>query len=203
MIEILLGSCWSVSYLLIVLCSIKYHKDKSIYMPLIAGAMNFGWEIHALITSKGYWVHIVWLLLDVLIISYNIYALQGWKKRALYSAFTGLCIIALYYVFRAPLINGMLISSFVIDIIMAVEYLVFIKKLSVKDRTLIGCFRLLGDLFAWIGNKDYSAFVSVAGLIVLVVNFTYAFLSLEMYYKENKTKKRSKNKNKLRKKKKR
>ena len=134
-------------------------------------------------------MHIVWLFLDVLIISYNIYALQGWKKRALYSAFTGLCIITLYYVFRAPLIDGMLISSFVIDIIMAVEYLVFIKKLSVRGRTLIGCFRLLGDLFAWIGNKDYSAFVFVAGLIVLAVNFDYVLLSLEMYHKGYEAKK--------------
>ena len=45
-------------------------------------------------------MHIVWLFLDILIISYNIHALHGWKKRGLYSAFTGLCIIALYYVLQ-------------------------------------------------------------------------------------------------------
>ncbi len=186
MIEILLGSFWSITYLLIVIFSIKYHKSKRIYMPLISGAMNFGWEIHALIMSNGYWMHVIWLLLDVVIISYNFYALQGWKKRVLYSIFTGLCIVALFFVFRATLFNGMLISSFVIDIIMAVEYLVFVKKISANGRVLIGFFRLLGDLFAWLGNKDYYVFVFVAGLIVIAVNLTYVFLSSLMCYKEYK-----------------
>ena len=179
MIEVALGICWSVSYFLICVYSLKYREEKKVFMPLIAGAMNFGWEIHALIVSKGLWTHIVWLLLDVIIIAYNLYALKT-SQKVLYTTFTILLIISLYFIFRIPQIDGMLISSFAIDIIMAIEYLVFIKALSNKGRTLIGVFRLLGDLFAWISNGKLSTFVSVVGVLVLIINLLYISYSLEL-----------------------
>ena len=94
-------------------------------MPLIAGMLNFAWEILALIKSGGYWIHIVWLLLDCFIIAYNFYILTDFKRRITYGLMTLASFLLLFFVFKAT--NGMLISSFAIDVIMAVEYLVCLK----------------------------------------------------------------------------
>ena len=81
MIASLLGVFWALSYLLIVYGGFQYRDEKRFFMPLAAGAMNFAWEIHALLTSGGYWVHIIWLALDCLILLQNIYFLSSRKKR--------------------------------------------------------------------------------------------------------------------------
>ena len=44
---------WSLAYACMIIYSFIYRKEKKPFMPLIAGALNFGWEIHALITSGG------------------------------------------------------------------------------------------------------------------------------------------------------
>lgn len=173
MVEVFIGGFWATSYLLIVIFSIAYHSEKKVFMPLISGMLNFGWEIFALRTSGGYWIHIVWLLLDCMILAYNIYILDGFKKKLTYSLMTAACIPLLYLVFQVSSFDGMLISSFVIDVIMALEYLLFAKRLSGRGQIAIGVFRLLGDFFAWYGNKHLSKFVLVAGMIVLALNLAY------------------------------
>lgn len=46
---------WSLAYACMVIYSFIYRKEKEPFMPLIAGTLNFGWEIQAFITSGGYW----------------------------------------------------------------------------------------------------------------------------------------------------
>lgn len=204
MVEVLLGGFWAASYLLIVIFSIAYHSEKKVFMPLISGMLNFGWEIFALRTSGGYWVHIVWLLLDCIILAYNIFILDGFKKKLTYALMTAACIPLLYFVFQTSFFDGMLISSFVIDIIMALEYLLFAKWLSGRGQIAIGVFRLLGDFFAWYGNRRFSKFVLVAGMIVLALNLAYVatcFFIQEKQIAKPKPKSKAKKNQKKRKKK--
>ena len=186
LIEVLLGVCWAISYALIVMGGYWYRHEKLFFMPLISGALNFAWEIHALCSSGGYWAHIVWLLLDCAILLQNLYFLSSVKKRFLYSACVIAAVAALYGVFSVKSFDGMLLSSFVIDVIMAVEYLAVITKLSPKMRILIGIFRLLGDAFAWISNLRFSLFVCILGIVILSINIFYISYAAELSSKKNK-----------------
>lgn len=171
---------WSLAYACMVIYSFIFRSEKKPFMPLISGALNFGWEIHALITSGGYWGQIVWLTLDCFILTYNLYILESLKKKILYVAVVLSCIAGLHGVFSITAFDGMLISSFVIDIIMAIEYICAIQHISLKGRTLIGIFRLLGDLFAWIANRRLSVAVFVIGSTVLLINLFYVVYSFEL-----------------------
>lgn len=176
---------WSLAYACMVIYSIIYRKEKKPFMPLIAGTLNFGWEIQAFITSGGYWGHIAWLTLDCFILVYNLYILGSFKKRLSYAAVVVASIVGLYGFFLSS-VNGMLISSFVIDIIMAVEYMCSIIHISPRGRTIIGIFRLLGDLFAWFANKE-STVVFVIGAVVLLINLFYVAYCFELEKNNSRT----------------
>ena len=149
-------------------------------MPFVAGALNIGWEVCALISSGGYWGHIVWLILDLAVLSYNIYILYSLRQRFSYVILVLVCGVMLHRVFLIPSIDGMLISSFVIDIIMALEYIVMIKHVSPRGRLLIGVLRLLGDAFAWVENLRHSKCVLIIGIMVLLANIFYCCYCLEL-----------------------
>lgn len=170
---------WSLAYACMVIYSFIYRKEKKPFMPLIAGALNFGWEIHALITSGGNWGHIAWLTLDCFILVYNLYILGDFKKRLSYAAAVAVCIVVLYGVFSITSFNGMLISSFVIDITNAVAYVCSIKHISPRGRIGIGIFRLLGDLFAWLINKEPFVVFAI-GAAVLLINLFYVAYCFEL-----------------------
>ena len=173
MTEVLLGVFWALTYIFIVIGGFRFKSENKLFMPLIAGALNFAWEIHALRISGGYWVHVVWLALDCIILYQNLYFLSTAKKRLLYSFCVVASIALIYGVCSIEDVNGMLISSFVIDFIMACEYLLAAKKLSPRYLIIIGVFRLFGDLFAWIANLRYSRFVLLVGAVVTLVNLVY------------------------------
>ena len=176
---------WSLAYACMVIYSFIYRKEKKPFMPLIDGALNFGWDILAFITSGGYWGHIAWLTLDCFILVYNLYILGSFKKRLSYAAVVVASIVGLYGFFLSS-VNGMLISSFVIDIIMAVEYMCSITHISPRGRTIIGIFRLLGDLFAWFANKE-STVVFVIGAVVLLINLFYVAYCFELEKNNSRT----------------
>lgn len=181
MINILLIIFWSLSYGCICFYIARYSNEKRLFMPYIAGALNWGWEINALLKSKGYWGHIIWLTLDCIILFYNIYLLKKANQQFIYIIFVLVITLILYYIFSLSTIDGMLLSSFIIDIIMALEYLFIIRSLSSHGRFLIGSFRLLGDMFAWIRNMQYSGIVLLIGILVLIINIFYLCYCLQLH----------------------
>ena len=178
--ELLIGIFWALTYLLIVIGGFRYKSDNKFFMPIVAGALNFAWEIHALRISGGYWVHIIWLALDCIILFQNMVFLSTFRKRLLYGSCVIASIVLIYGVFSVNSFDGMLISSFVIDIIMAIEYVVVIKRISPRLLILIGVCRTLGDLFAWISNLRHSSFVAVIGALVLVVDLFYICYAIDI-----------------------
>ena len=147
-------------------------------MPLVAGSLNFAWEINAVLYSGGYYGHILWTALDIFIIVHNTRLLER-KKQKWYILIVLFLTIVLYAVFHFPKTDGMKISVFAIDIVMATEYVLCAKKIAQPGKYTIGILKLLGDLFAWLGNMRSSPFVAISGFIVLSLNIFYLAVCLE------------------------
>lgn len=175
---------WSITYLLIIYNGFRY-KDDNPQMPFIVGALNFAWETNALSVSHGFWGHIVWLLLDTFILCQNIRRLKP-RMRYVYISCVALSIAVLFVVFRSQEIDGMGISAFLIDLIIAVEYVVASKKISCHGKVSIAVTRFLGDAFAWIYYAKLSVFVRVVGICVFLLNLLYLCICMEHSSRKNK-----------------
>lgn len=82
-------------------------------MPLIAGSLNFAWEINALLLSRGFYGHVLWTGLDVLIVVHNVRFLEKGKRKK-YLLLIVVFILVLYGMFRIPNVDGQRISVFAI-----------------------------------------------------------------------------------------
>lgn len=89
------------------------------------------------------------------------------------------CAVGLWVIFRLPNVDGMLISVFSIDLIMAAEYITRARSIAPHGRIPIAVTKLLGDLFAWLCYAQNSVFVAVTGFVVLLLNLFYLSYSLE------------------------
>lgn len=178
MLNHLTVACWTLAYVIIVLCGIQNKKSHLLFMPLIAGSLNFAWEINALLLSRGFYGHVLWTVLDVFIVFHNVHFLEKGKRKK-YLLFIAVFILVIYGVFRIPNVDGQRISVFAIDLIMAIEYLLCAKQIALQGRIYVGVLKLLGDLFAWLSNMQGSVFVAVCGLIVLLLNLFYLAICLE------------------------
>lgn len=75
--------------------------------------------------------------------------------------------------------GGMLLSSYVIDLVIAVEYVARIRHISPPGKLPIAIFKLLGDLFAWLFYCKQSIFVGIVGAVVLLLNLFYLAYCME------------------------
>ena len=64
-------------------------------MPLIAGSLNFAWEINALLLSRGFYGHVLWAVLDIFIVIHNVRFLEK-SKRIKYMLFIAVLTFAMY-----------------------------------------------------------------------------------------------------------
>lgn len=120
---------WTIVYLLIVYNSIKYKSERNnLYMPLLPCSFNFAWEFNALIVSGGFWGHILWFGLDAVIFAFNLRYLRVMERRLMYVAGTLGFAMFFWWLFRVPDIDGMLMSSFVMDIVMAFVFVFAYQK---------------------------------------------------------------------------
>lgn len=169
---------WTLAYVIIVLCGIQNRKTPLLYMPLLAGSLNFAWEVNALFLSNVFYGHVLWAVLDIFIIIHNVRFLEK-SKRIKYLLFIAVLTFAMYGIFRIPNIDGQKISSFLLDLIMAVEYVLYAKRIAPQGRISVGVLMFLGDLFAWLAYMQNSVFVTVCGLIVLLLKLFYLAICLE------------------------
>ena len=137
---------WSLTYLTITIFSIIYRQERKPFFPLIPGAVTIAWELLALIHSSGFIGHIFWFSLDIVILLYNVWILGNWKRRGRYFLVICASVVILYFVFSFKAFNGMLISSFVDDFLIAIIYLTEIKHISSHGRLLIGVLVFLTNI---------------------------------------------------------
>lgn len=182
-LDILQAIFWSATYCLLIAYSLK-NKNHSI--PLTAICLNFAWETVALATSilnKAVFfvlaIHLAWFCLDLIMVLLFLFFEDKQKNplsaKLLFLSSYLICIVALILLFD----NGyMLLSCFIIDLIMAVAFVCFLFKQKLSSFLhvfLIGSFKLLGDLFAWLFYFN-NPLIPIIGSLVLVCNVAYLAL---------------------------
>ena len=131
--DLLQALFWSATYVLIIIFNIKY---RSLGIPPIAMATNFAWETTALI-RYGSVIHIAWFSLDlIIIITYFMLCKPVYLRHKFYLPILYVVELTVFYVvFEA---GGMLLSSFIIDCTMAIEYLIYIYIYGRRKATNTG-----------------------------------------------------------------
>ena len=137
---------------------------------------NLAWEVGAVVLS-GLWVHWVWAALDVVILTFALYNTPKWSSRIV--AVAALAALIGLYLWLFTVDMGMLYSSFVIDLYMAVCFLAFRKRLSAKLAIPIALAKLLGDLCAGIYYGKSNALIAVIASAVLLCTIMDLFLCIE------------------------
>lgn len=178
--DLLQALFWSATYVLIIIFNIKY---RSLGIPPIAMATNFAWETTALI-RYGSVIHIAWFSLDlIIIITYFMLCKPVYLRHKFYLPILYVVELTVFYVvFEA---GGMLLSSFIIDCTMAIEYLIYIYIYTADERqptqaprllVALCSTKLIGDLFAWIYYQEFSKTVFVIGILVFSLNCSCLWL---------------------------
>lgn len=180
MLDNLQALFWSITYVLIIIAGFKSQKIKMVSMPYIAGVLNFAWEMIALYLTRGSnWIHVSWFTLDLFIVFIGYRFLVERKRKVIYLTAILIFVILLKYIFN--LNNGMLISVFIIDLIMAIVYLVQIKQMSPYLKIPVAATKLIGDLFAGLFYFKELKLVAVIAVIVFLCNLVYLVLCIIEY----------------------
>lgn len=174
---------WSLTYVLVIGGGRTGATPRRPCMPLVAGCLNFCWEVNALIISHGMWGHALWLALDAVILFQNMrylhsrFRLRGVSVYIIAIILMGLLLAVL---FRIPEWNGMLYTAFADDLIMAAEFVLAAKKIAPNCKMSIAVCKLFGDLFAWLFYCKNSMYVAIIGAIVLALNLFYLCWCIEV-----------------------
>ena len=198
--DILQAIFWALTYVLIICYGHRCRKSPAIFMPRLAGMLNFAWGISAFVyqwTTLGRLnlACLVWAILDIYVYAYNVRCLKKCSHRLLYVLLLPAFSALLYMMFHRLDTDCFLISAFALDLIMAVEFVTCVKKIAPQGRILIALTKLLGDLFAWLCYMRNSTFVAIVGAVVFLLNTLYLVLCLDETAtppKKNKRKSRTK-----------
>lgn len=192
MFDILQFIFWSITYFTVDFQIVKNlkHATPQFVFPRLACLLNFSWEFVALsgdILHHSFGlpllIHVVWLSFDLLIV-YNCAITLHRKHRIIFLISILPAFIGLFLWFQSP--DGMLLSVFIIDVIMAIDFLVCATKLHNGNiyGIIIAVTKLIGDLFAWLFYQSQHIAVFYMGIVVLVCNSCYLFFVCVRIYKE-------------------
>lgn len=161
---------WSITYILIIVSGIMSKDERKMAIPYIAIVQNISWELCAVIRFNAFWMHMAWFVLDFIIAIIGFWYLSK-KNRSIYLFFILFDYLMFTLLFDIP--QGMMLSSFVIDLIMAISFLVERKKLSKKLNVPIAIAKLFGDLSAGLYYMQFNCLIVLITICVLVCNFAY------------------------------
>lgn len=180
MYEIITIFFWAITYFLILYVGVRYSVEYPISIPLTALVLNFAWEISGsfIFYSPGY---IIWMIIDIAVVAICVRSLYHFHRKYIISFFVALIVVTAVYFYIFTFNYVFEYVSFVQDLVMAVFYILLIKRISPHLRVTIGITRLLGDCFAWIAWKEMFPFINYIGLTVLIVNIIYVFYAYYLY----------------------
>lgn len=173
---------WSIAYILIVVAGFFSRKERKVSMPYIAGALNAAWEIAATIYTHGNPGFIIWFIIDVFILFWGFFFSPSVKKKIIYCASILLSTCILLFAFE-KFTPAFLFTVYLIDVIMAFEFLVKRTKLSSKFKITIAVTKLLGDLFAGLTFSYMYDFIIVFATVSFVCNCIYLIACIKEYFK--------------------
>lgn len=185
MLDYIQAFFWSATYVMLIIYAIRF---KFHGIPLISICLNFSWETNALFhsiqnPSASLAIHISWFLLDLVIVILFLFFEKNnhvnAKKKVMFLIGYICSSICLFFLFKYQL---MLLSCFFIDLIMAIDFFVFVSLNYVRRSKLayfIGFSKLIGDACAWLHYGNYSGqlleyyVINIIGIIVLTCNTAY------------------------------
>lgn len=173
---------WSITYILIVAAGFLSRKERKLSMPYIAGALNAAWEIAATIYTHGNPGFIIWFIIDLFILFWGFFFSPSVKKKIIYCASILLSTCILLFAFE-KFTPAFLFTVYLIDVIMAFEFLVKRTKLSSKFKITIAVTKLLGDLFAGLTFSYMYDFIIVFATVSFVCNCIYLIACIKEYFK--------------------
>lgn len=164
---------WTAVYIVIIIAGYKSicMEERKVSMPYVPGTLNFAWELCALDYSNGFFGHVMWLGLDVVIFFINYNMINTQKNKMFYLVLTAITTLLLFIIFN--LYQGILISVFVIDLIMAIVFMIDFNKISLNYKVLIAILKLLGDFFAGLYYCSQSLIVAIIAVVVFIINSVY------------------------------
>lgn len=177
--DLLTAVFWTCVYVFVIISTVQ---KKNLTIPVYSVILNYAWETVALISEVvhrnysafGFWCYLVWFVLDtVIVVLYLVLIRMQKREKIRFILYAAVCMTLLvftryfsYFLFFA--------SVYLIDLIMAIEWYVFIRKqrrYAVGGWDLIICvFRLTGDVFAWIAYREYHFLLDYACAAVLLFN---------------------------------
>ena len=174
MLDHLLVIFWSLAYLLIIAAGWKSRELRLVSIPHGAVLLNFAWEACALQFFGGLWSHCLWFGLDVVIFTIGFLFLKSRKHCIFYAAVHLSVFFLLWYVFTLP--QGIPLSAFIIDLLMAMLFLLERRRLSPILQVPIAICKLLGDACAGIFYGKDSGIVAAIAIAVFLCNGWYLWL---------------------------
>lgn len=182
------GFFWSVTYLTIAYTAFVNKNDYRLSIPFTTLIINFSWETASVILSfctdlspsRTNFIRFSWFILDIFIISALFYKDYNKKKIRLIKTTILWIIITVFFVwlFFATK-NGMLISSFAIDVHMAFMFFCFRKHLDPSLRTHIAVFKLIADICACISYGFFHIAVPIMAFGSFIFNSLYLAYAIE------------------------
>ncbi|MBQ3561710.1 MAG: hypothetical protein IJA06_07860 [Oscillospiraceae bacterium] len=176
---------WSCTYIFIVVAGFLGRKERKVSMPYIAGVLNAAWEIAATIYTEGNPGFIIWFFIDIFIIFWGLYFLSSLKKKILYCGSIVLMTIIFLFFFK-QYESAFLFTVYLIDVVMAIEFIVSYNNLSKYFKVTIAVTKLLGDLFAGLTFSYAYTFVIFFAIISFICNCVYLFLCTRTRFKQKK-----------------
>lgn len=160
---------WGITYLLIVFSSKNQVGSPKRAIPLLPPILNLAWELLALVVSGGLWGHIVWFGLSILVFESCLDTMTK-KQQCFYFSVFVVSIIVLFFVYAH---GGMLVFSFIINVIMSICFLVDRKNLLKKRKVLIAITKGIGTLAATLYYMSTSISVAVMGVLIVILDVVY------------------------------
>ena len=122
-------------------------------------------------------IYIVWFAIDLAIVCFGFYFLDSKGKRLAYVISIIVSTIGFFIVFH-KFRYGFAYSVYIIDLLMAICFLVDRKKLSPVLQITIAITRLLGDFFAGFVFRHLT-FTVVIAILVFICNAVYLYLCIK------------------------
>ncbi len=146
-------------------------------MPYIVGVLNFACEISAFFWTSGFWGYLAWSVLDLFVVFFGAWFLNSNLKRACYLGSIALCTVV-FFLISTQSSYFFVIIAFMIDLCMAILYLVEFNKISPKLRITIATTRLIGSLFSAFVFEEYVV-SGIMALITFVINLIYLYCCIK------------------------
>lgn len=191
-IDYIEASLWSVAYILIAIVGFVNRNNPRLAMPKVALFANFAWEVASIFELKGAFFsqggfgRVIWLVTDIFIllaVFSKRRTIDNFRKQVLvwFLPWIGLTVI---FALGFEFVDGFItVSSFVIDIEMAIMFWVQRKKFDPSLRIFIALTKLLGDILAAVYCTPLHSSVPFFGAVSLIFNILYFTYAINEYKK--------------------